>query len=414
MNNISTVNEQPTVSPSAAEQARNGLPMTPIITFVTLWLGVSWLVVGVWLHGILPGGWWFIFGVFALLSIAVWSLTRSFAGLVYPSAARRLFVFRPFWYAMLFSPLVAASILLGALLGLPFGESGNFGRWALALSGPLLGFIAVKGYMDSRRLVVRRLEVHLPRLPTAFDRLRVVQISDLHVGPHTPRAFLDRVRETVQDQEPDLIVITGDQVDDFARDVEHFNAAFGGLRAPLGIFVIAGNHDVYAGWEAVRRGLLRAGFNVLVNESVALERGNQRLWLAGTGDPAASGPLERDSAVAPDINRTLQAVANKEPVLVLAHNPALWPELARRGVDLTLSGHTHSGQFAISQLGWSLASAFLQHAAGAHRQGQSLLYINPGTNYWGLPLRFGTPPEVTVLTLKANHGGPSGISESRP
>jgi predicted MPP superfamily phosphohydrolase len=85
--------------------------------------------------------------------------------------------------------------------------------------------------------------------------------------------------------------------------------------------------------------------------------------------------------------------------IVLAHNPALWPELAARGVPLTLSGHTHYGQLAIPRLGWSLASPFLEHAMGVHTRNGSTLYINPGTNYWGIPVRIGTPPEVTVLTL---------------
>ena len=87
-------------------------------------------------------------------------------------------------------------------------------------------------------------------------------------------------------------------------------------------------------------------------------------------------------------------------VVALAHNPALWPELARHGVPLTLSGHTHWGQFALPTLGWSLASPFLEHAMGIYREGKSLLYIHPGTNFWGIPFRLGTPPEVAVITLK--------------
>ena len=405
MNNVTMMTEQRAAlaNPATGEPARADLRLAPIIAFVGLWLGSSWSVVGAWFHSILPGGWGFIAAVLALIPIPVWRLIRGFSGLTYPSAVTRLFVFRPFWYSMLFSPLIAAGILLGALIGLPFGEIGSFGRWSLAISGPLLGLVVIKGYMDSRRLVVKRLNAHLPRLFSNFDGLRVVQISDLHVGPHTSRAFLERVRRAVQNEKPDLIAITGDQVDDFVRDVEHFNAAFGELRASLGVFVVPGNHDVYAGWEGVRRGLQRAGFTVLVNESVALERGDQRLWLAGTGDPAASGPPRRNPAIAPDIIRTLRAIGEGEPVLALAHNPALWPELARHGVDLTLCGHTHSGQFVVRRLDWSLASLFLKYAMGPHQEGQSLLYINPGTNYWGLPLRFGTPPEVTVLTLKANH-----------
>jgi hypothetical protein len=123
-------------------------------------------------------------------------------------------------------------------------------------------------------------------------------------------------------------------------------------------------------------------------------------WLAGTGDPAGlGGPLGPDRAVAPDIPRTLSRIPDGAFTIVLAHNPALWPSLASRGVHLTLSGHTHYGQLSIPRIGWSLASLFLEHAMDWHARGQSLLYINPGTNYWGLPLRLGALPEVTVITL---------------
>jgi len=124
-----------------------------------------------------------------------------------------------------------------------------------------LAVLALFGYAGTRRLVVRRLTVHMPRLPAAYDGLRVVQVSDLHVGPHTPRGFLERVARAARDEQPDLLVISGDQVDDFARDVELFNRAFADLAAPCGVFTVAGNHDVYAGWEAVHRGLpvLEAG-----------------------------------------------------------------------------------------------------------------------------------------------------------
>ena len=90
--------------------------------------------------------------------------------------------------------------------------------------------------------------------------------------------------------------------------------------------------------------------------------------------------------------------------IMLAHNPVLWPALAGHGVRLTLSGHTHHGQLSVPRLDWSLASVFLEHAMGSHRTGDSLLYINPGTNYWGLPFRLGALPEVTVLTLRRGEG----------
>jgi predicted MPP superfamily phosphohydrolase len=93
-------------------------------------------------------------------------------------------------------------------------------------------------------------------------------------------------------------------------------------------------------------------------------------------------------------------VPQSATVIAFAHNPAVWPSLAAHGVSLTLSGHTHWGQFALPKLGWSLASPFLEHAMGAHAQQDALLYISPGTGYWGIPFRLGANPEVTLVTLR--------------
>lgn len=384
-----------------AVRQRRGFQLLPILLFLLAWLEGSWLVVGGWLHGRLPGGWAAVAAVGALFLLPLRQLVLGFARAVYPSAPARLFLLRPFWYSMLFLPVLALATLAGAALGLPFGAAGTFGDAALGGAALLLALFAIAGYLGSRRLVLRHFEVRLPRLPAAFDGLRLVQISDTHVGPHTPRRLLERIARAVREARPDILAFTGDQIDDFPRDVEVFRRAFGDLTAPLGVYAIPGNHDVYAGWDAVRAGLEEAGLEVLVNDAVALERGGERLWIAGTGDPAGFG---FGRGVAPDLPLTLARVPADEPVIALAHNPALWPALAARGVDLTLSGHTHYGQFAIPSRRWSAASAFLELAMGAHRAGRSLLYIHPGTLYWGLPLRIGTPPEVAVLTLRRGAG----------
>ncbi|NIM47969.1 MAG: metallophosphoesterase [Gemmatimonadales bacterium] len=346
-----------------------------------------------------------------LYAIPVYVLVRGLHGATYPSAATRLLVFRPFWYLMLFMPLLAGAGIVGAVAGLPFDASRIVGSWSVAAVAVLLVVASLVGYVGSRQLVVRHLDVRLPNLPASFEGLRLVQISDVHVGPHTSRRHLARVADAVRDTGPDVVVHTGDQVDDFARDVEHFVAALGDVTAPLGVFAVAGNHDVIAGWDEVRRGLSDAGITVLVNEAVTVERGGERIWLAGTGDPAGHS-WHRGGGLnaAPDIERTLEHIPPGEPTVALAHNPALWPDLARRGVDLTLSGHTHYGQLAIPDWGWNIASSFLDLSMGTHRQDGSLLYINPGSNYWGVPFRIGAPPELTVLRLRrSKHGDPPSI-----
>jgi predicted MPP superfamily phosphohydrolase len=350
---------------------------------------------------VLPGGWIAVIALAVLVTAPLGVLIRGFTHERYRSAFTRLFVMRPFWYAQMALPLVATAGLLGAIAGAFFGMAGTIGRVAMAVTAVILFAIGLWGYIGAQRLVVQRIDVELARLPRGLEGLRIVQVSDLHVGPHTSRRHLARIRRAITDAKPELIAITGDQVDDDARDVEPFVAAFGKLEAPLGVFAIPGNHDVYAGWDAVRKGLEGAGITVLVNDSVSVVRGDTRFRVAGTGDPAA-GAWRRGAGAGngPDIDRTLAAVEPNDFTVVLAHNPALWPALADRGVDLTLSGHTHHGQLSIPSLGWSLASPFLELAMGMHQRGTSTLYINPGTNYWGVPFRIGAWPEVTVLTLK--------------
>ena len=225
-----------------------------------------------------------------------------------------------------------------------------------------------------------------------------MQLSDLHIGPHLPAAKLERIVATVNGLSPDIIAVTGDLVDDHAEDTERYADALGALDAPLGVYVIAGNHDVYAGWNDVAQRLKkRLGSHVLVNQSRTVTRGGATLAIAGTGDPAAGNDAANGGV---DISATLEQVPAGVPVLALAHNPALWPALAKRGVSLTLSGHTHWGQLALPKIGWSMASPFLEHAMGGYEEGNSLLYINPGTGYWGLPFRLGAWSEITQVTLR--------------
>ena len=377
-----------------------------VVSLLVLWSLGWWSALGVVVRPWVPGGWPVLLavaGLTVLLPLA--AFWRAMAGRLYPGAAIRLFVFRPFWYLQLGVPLVAAAGLLGAIAGIPFGAPGAVGRYAVAFVTLLLLTVAVAGWVGSRQLSVRHVEAVFPDLPDGLHGLRIAQLSDLHVGPHTSLRHLGRVVVAVRRAEAELVVFTGDQVDDYPRDTEPFARAFAGVSAELGVFAIAGNHDVYAGWPTVRRGLEAAGQRVLVNEAVELLWRGASLWLAGTGDPAARGFADgRGGEAAPDVERALAGVPAGAFVVALAHNPVLWPALVERGVPLTLSGHTHHGQLSVPKLDWSLASVFLEHAMGAYENGRSLLYINPGTNYWGLPFRIGALPEVTLVELRRGAG----------
>ncbi|MDF2771011.1 MAG: metallophosphoesterase [Geminicoccaceae bacterium] len=373
--------------------------VTVIAARVGLYLGACWLTIGALANGLFP---------LAALAVALVALYTTLPLVVfarwrgwpfYPNAAFRLLVVRPFWYTQLLLPLVAGGGTLGVLVGALFGDALLGGRLAAAAVLFIAGSLLIAGYLGSKELVVRRVEASIPGLATEFDGLVIAQVSDLHVGPHTSTRFLSRVVATVIDARPDVIAVTGDLVDDRAEDVAAYAATVGQLEAPLGVFMIAGNHDVYAGWDAVEHRLRsQVPARLLLNEAHIIRRGDATLVLAGTGDPA--GGRRGQSRAAPDVDRALADAPLGATVIALAHNPALWPALVARGVSLTLSGHTHWGQFAVPRLGWSLASPFLKHAMGAYRERDSLLYINPGTGYWGIPFRLGALPEVTVVTLR--------------
>jgi hypothetical protein len=267
--------------------------MWRIVAIGTAWTGVWWLILGTFIAGVIPGGWLTIGALVALILMPLFVLVQRFRG-SYPPALTRLFLFRPFWYVQLAAPLTAIFALAGFVVGLPFGIGLVAARWTVVVVATIFLVASVAGYIGSRVLRVKSLAAHFPHLPDGLIGLRIVQVSDLHVGPHTSRRFLARISTAVRDAAPDLLVITGDQVDDYDADVHHFAAAFSGLRAPLGVFAVAGNHDVYAGWAQVHRGLSAMGIRVLVNEAVQLSHNGVPFWLGGTGDPAGlGGPLGR-------------------------------------------------------------------------------------------------------------------------
>jgi len=370
------------------------------LVVILLLTGMSWLLVGSFIYELVPGGWRTIAAGWALSVVPVFVLIRNIATGRYPSATVRLWMFRVFWYVQLLMLPLALMSTIGFLVGVPFGLGAEGGRLVVVVLLPALVILGLWGYVGSRRLVVRDVTLAPPELPSALDGLRIVQLSDLHVGPQTSRVQLEKIATATRDAEPHIIAYTGDQVDDHPKDIDFFASAFGHLEAPLGVYAIAGNHDVYAGWAAVRRGLEAMGINVLVNSATKLTHNGTAFWLAGTGDPAGAQFVRGHESGAPDIDRTLAQIPNGAFTIALAHNPALFPALAARGVAVTLSGHTHHGQFSIPSKGWSLASVFLDYAMGTYDRNGSLLYVSPGTNFWGIPFRIGALPEVTVITLR--------------
>src|SRR5690349_14373064 len=258
-----------------------------IATRLGLYLILTWGTLIVLSRGLFTGSETLAlaFAIYSMVPVITFAIFRGWP--FYPGAVFRLLVVRPFWYTQLLLPLVSAAGLLGLILGAPFGAAVLVGR---ILAGTMLAVatvLLVLGYIGTRRLVVRRVDAEVPDLPVEFDGLRIVQLSDLHIGPHTNRRFLQRVVNASRSLEPDIIAVTGDLIDDRAEDVAVYATALGSLDAPLGVYMIPGNHDVYAGWDEVETSLRDAQLGtVLVNEVELVQRGAATLALIGTGDPA--------------------------------------------------------------------------------------------------------------------------------
>jgi hypothetical protein len=258
----------------------------------------------------------------------------------------------------------------------------------------LLGWAVI---VEPGRLVVRETQVRSARWPR--PPLRIAVLTDLHVGSF--RNGLDRLDEVVartNAERPDLVVILGDLV---IHDVllgrfvppETTAAHLAGLHAPHGVVAVLGNHDWWLDGPRVRGDLERAGIRVLENEATPIDEGARRFWVAGLAD-LWTRPV--------NISRALARVPADEPVLLLTHNPDVFPGVPPR-VALTLAGHTHGGQVALPILGRPVVPSRYgqRYAYGLVVEGGRALFVSPGIGTSLLPVRFRVPPEISVVTLAA-------------
>ncbi|HZS42286.1 MAG TPA: metallophosphoesterase [Polyangia bacterium] len=244
-----------------------------------------------------------------------------------------------------------------------------------------------------RPRIVRR-EIAIAGLPRALDGYRIAQISDVHCGSYTPAERVAEWADRLSALEPDLVAITGDLITSGSAHVDGVAAALGRLRGRDGVFACMGNHDYFTDAERLVRALESHGITVLRNRGVTLERGGAALHVAGVDDTWTGRA---------DVARSLSERPAGVPVLLLAHDPNLFPDAAARGVELTLSGHTHGGQLAVPGLSrkLNLARLITPFAAGIYRLGAATLYVSRGAGTTGPPVRLGARAELTLLTLRA-------------
>jgi len=295
------------------------------------------------------------------------------------------------------------SVLLGVLLRLALTVAGvgDSQDRARVVAWAVLGTTAVLlawGYAEARRVPrVRRLDVQLPRLGAGLDGTRVALITDTHYGPLDRARWSERVCETVNTLEADLVCHTGDIADGTAERRRAQAVPLGTVRATEARVYVTGNHEYYTeaqGWVDLMDEL---GWEPLRNRHLLLERGGDTLVVAGVDDVTAeSSGLPGHGA---HLDRALDGADPDLPVLLLAHQPKFVDRAAAAGIDLQLSGHTHGGQI------WPfhhLVRLDQPALAGLSRHGsRTLLYTSRGTGFWGPPFRVFAPSEITLLVLRS-------------
>ncbi len=287
----------------------------------------------------------------------VWNLTVRAASLIRPGAAR---------------------------LALPRGPM-------LAATGLIILVLSVWGLVGAWRIRVVEVDIASARLPEGSDPIRIVQISDVHLGLIVGERRLRRIVSVVEGARPDVLVSTGDLVDASDHGLGDVYELLAAIKAPLGKFAVLGNHEFYAGLDGSLAFHEAAGFRVLRQESVLV---GGRLRIAGVDDDSARHVGVEPSA---DESKALEGAGEGEAVVLLKHRPTVSGDLAGR-FDLQLSGHTHGGQIFPFTLIVDRAS---RYSRGLHDLGKgSSLYVSLGTGTWGPPMRVLAPAEVTVITLR--------------
>jgi len=283
------------------------------------------------------------------------------------------------------------------------------GHWA-RLIGRNWARVSYGRHVEPTWLELNQITVEVVDLPRAFAGFRIAQLTDFHCSRKVTSAYLSEAVRLAQDQNPDLIVLTGDFVHKGYRYVERVAQVLGRLKASAGVYAVLGNHDFSVRnalgirryrhlHRAVTRALTARGIRVLQNETVPVRRGNALLHLSGVED------LWSRSC---DLDRAMAGLSPSVPCIMLAHNPRTAEKLNGRRCDLMLSGHTHGGQVdwpralrGLSLTGARKSRTRLRLTAGLYQHSQTQVYVNKGIGF-GFRFRFGVRPEVAMFTLHPN------------
>lgn len=243
---------------------------------------------------------------------------------------------------------------------------------------------------EANSLSLEHVEITLKRLPPKLDGFRIIHLSDTHHSPLTGLGHIERAVRVANRLKPDLTILTGDYVSHETQYIAPVASVLAKLKAKHGIYACLGNHDHWTDADLVTHLFRGEGISVLVNEGLRLETKRGSFWLAGVDDYMVSKT---------DVPAALKGSYPDELKLLLAHNPIIFREAARLGVDLTLSGHTHGGQIRVRNTENNIIPR--RRKAGLHRsRNGAQVYITRGIGTVVVPIRYQCPPEISLLELK--------------
>jgi hypothetical protein len=243
---------------------------------------------------------------------------------------------------------------------------------------------------EANSLSLERVEIRLKRLPQKLDGLKIIHLSDTHHSPFTGLDHIERAVKIANRLKPDMFILTGDYVSHEREYIPPVAALLGQLKAEFGVYACLGNHDHWTDADLVTHLFRGEGINVLVNEGLRFEANGASFWLAGVDDYMVGKT---------DVPAALRGSFPDEMKLLLAHNPVIFREAARMGVDLTLSGHTHGGQIKIRDEDKRIIPR-RKLSSGLHRRRDSQVYITRGIGTVVVPMRYQCPPEISLLELR--------------
>lgn len=305
----------------------------------------------------------------------------------------------------------------GAIASNAISRSRFLSQMALMLGGGMFATL-VYGLSNKYNYKVHKVKLAFKNLPPAFKGLRIVQISDIHSGSLTNKEAVIKGVELINAQKPDIVLFTGDLVNDRAAEMDNLMEVFSQVKAPMGVYSTLGNHDYgdyYAwpdkdanGFSVMRNENLQRlkaihgelGWRLLMNEHVTLERGGQQIGLLGVENWSAMSRFPKYG----DMKKAYAGAAHLPFKILMSHDPTHWDAQVRSeypDIDLMLAGHTHGMQFGVEIPGfkWSPAQFIYKEWAGLYKQGDQRLYVNRGFGFLGYPGRVGILPEITVIEL---------------